>query len=89
VTPPKGIAGCFDRLFQWFEVMFQAADQFLGCYLRGWFYVWGNAEKPNPDETISSWVGRGARDRKKPFLIAAAVIDFFMGQDHCLKAIGK
>jgi hypothetical protein len=87
--PPGAIGGFFDRLFSWFEVMIWATDQYIGCWLRGWFYVWGNGEKPNPDETISSWIGRGQRDGKRAFGFAAAVIDFFMGEGHCRRAIGK
>lgn len=87
--PQTGISGCFDRLFTWFQLMFQAADQLVGCWLRGWLFVWGNAERPDPDETISSWVGRGAVSGKHAFLIAESVIDFFFGKGHCRKAIGK
>jgi hypothetical protein len=78
-----------DRLFTWIGLMLDAADQFLGCWLRGWFFVWFNGEQPDPDETISSWVGRAQRDGKRWGRIAAAVIDTVMGQGHCLKAIGK
>jgi hypothetical protein len=78
-----------DRFFTWIELMLQAADQFLGCYIRGFFFVWFNAEEPDPDETISSWVGRAQRDGKRWGIVAAKVIDFFMGEGHCLKAIGK
>jgi hypothetical protein len=87
--PQKGFMGCLDRLFAWVEIMFQALDQLAACYIRGLFYVWANAEKPDPDETISSWVGRGATEGKRAFLVAEKVIDFFLGQGHCRLAIGK
>jgi hypothetical protein len=78
-----------DRLFLWFPIMFTAADQLAACWLRGWLYVWFNREHPNPDETISSWVGRNALEGHKSALIAESVIDFFLGQGHCRLAIGK
>ena len=78
-----------DRLFTWAGVMLMAADQFFACWFRGFVFVWFNGEQPNPDETLSSWVGRAQRDGKRAGIIAAKVIDFFMGEDHCLKAIGK
>lgn len=84
--PPARIA---DRFFTWAQLMLDALDQFVGCWLRGWFFVWFNAEQPNPDETISSWIGRAERDGKRWGIIAAKVIDFVMGQGHCLRSIGK
>jgi hypothetical protein len=87
--PGHGIAGCFDRLFQWFEVMFQALDQLAACWLRGWLYVWLNRDRPNPDETISSWIGRSAEAGYRAGLIAEKVVDFFLGAGHCRLAIGK
>ena len=87
--PQKGVAGCFDRLFTWVQIMFEAVDQLAACYIRGFLFVWFDAEKPDPDETISSWVGRGAAEGKRAFLIAETVIDFFLGQGHCRLAIGK
>jgi hypothetical protein len=87
--PQKGVAGCFDRLFTWFQIMFQALDQLAACWLRGWLFVWADREEPDPDETISSWVGRNAAAGHRPALIAEAMIDFFLGAGHCRLAIGK
>lgn len=78
-----------DRLFSWFHVMFYALDQLFACWVRGFIYVWGNGEKPSPDETLSSWVGRGAVAGGRGFLIAEKVIDFFLNEGHCRRAIGK
>lgn len=77
------------RLFQWFEVMFVAVDQLFATWVRGWVFVWLNGDKPNPDETLSSWVGRNAVEGHRAALIAEATIDFFLGQGHCRLAIGK
>ena len=81
--------GPLDRLFTWVQLMFVALDQFFATWFRGFVFVWLNGEKPNPDETLSSWIGRSALAGHKAARIAAAVIDFFMGQNHCFKAIGK
>lgn len=86
MNPP---GGPMDRLFTWFHVMFYAVDQLFACWFRGFVYVWFNSEKPSPDETLSSWVGRGAVEGGRAFLIAEKVIDFFLGSGHCRKAIGK
>lgn len=83
------IGGGFDRFLTWAFLMFQCLDQLAGCYVRGWFFVWFNAEQPSPDETVSSWVGRGAVAGKRWALIAEKLIDLFWGAGHCRKAIGK
>lgn len=78
-----------DRLFTWVQLMFVAFDQLLACWVRGFLFVWANREPPNPDETLSSWVGRSSLDGYRSAKIAERVIDFFLGEDHCRKAIGK
>jgi hypothetical protein len=78
-----------DRLFQWFEVMFVAVDQLFATWFRGWVFVWLNGDKPNPDETLSSWIGRNAVEGNRFALIAERVVDLFLGAGHCRRAIGK
>jgi hypothetical protein len=78
-----------DRLFQWFEVMFVAVDQLFATWFRGWVFVWLNGDKPNPDETLSSWIGRNAVEGNRSALIAERVVDLFLGAGHCRRAIGK
>jgi hypothetical protein len=78
------------RLFLWVVDGLVCIDQFIGWWLRGWGYVWFNTERPNPDETISSWVGRNAVAGHMWALIAEVIIDtiFFWNPDHCRKAVG-
>jgi hypothetical protein len=78
-----------DRLFQWFEVMFVAVDQLFATWFRGWVFVWLNGDKPNPDETLSSWIGRNAVEGNRSAMIAEKVVDLFLGAGHCRRAIGK
>jgi hypothetical protein len=70
--------------------MFIALDQLVYVWLCGWAYVWlGRGSCPNPDETISSCVGRHAVAQKKWALIAEKVINalFWFQPDHCRNAI--
>jgi hypothetical protein len=86
---PKGLTAIAHRMFGWLGVMFFAFDQLFACWFRGFVYVWFNGEKPSPDETLSSWVGRGALAGGRGFRIAEKLIDFFLGKGHCRTAIGK
>jgi hypothetical protein len=63
-------------------------DQFCGCWLRGWDYVWFGGECPNADETISSWVGRNAVEGEPWALVAERFIDALFGSGHCRRNIG-
>jgi hypothetical protein len=78
-----------DRFLTWVSLMFVALDQLFATWFRGFVFVWFNGEPPNPDETLSSWIGRGEVAGVRAFVIAAHLIDFFMGAGHCQRAIGK
>jgi hypothetical protein len=69
--------------------MLEAANQLLACAIRGGPFIFFNTERPNPDETISSWIGRSAEAGYRAGLIAEKVVDFFLGAGHCRLAIGK
>jgi hypothetical protein len=75
------------RLKAWGRQMLIGIDQLLGCWLRGWFFVWGRGECPSADETISSWVGRKAIAGKHWALVAEKLIDRIMGAGHCRRSI--
>lgn len=77
------------RMRRWGWQMLKATDQWLGCWLRGWTYVWLGGELPDPGETISSWVGRRALAGKRWALIAQSIIDAMFGAGHCRGAIGS
>jgi hypothetical protein len=76
------------RLRHWLHLMLVSIDQTAGCWLRGWIYVWQGGEEPSPDETISSFVGRNALERRRWALVAEAIIDRIMGAGHCRRSIG-
>lgn len=76
------------RLGRFIHDMLISIDQSAGCWLRGWFYVFGLASEPNPDETISSWVGRNAVIGKQWAIIAEKFIDALFGAGHCRREIG-
>jgi hypothetical protein len=69
-----------------------AIDQLLGTIIVGLLYLLALAPAPNPDETISSIVGRNAVAGKRWALIAERVIDrlFWLlgdGPNHCARSI--
>lgn len=64
-----------------------AIDQLCGVWLRSWGYVWAGGAEPDPDETISSWVGRHAILRRRWALISEHLIDGLLGAGHCRASI--
>ena len=68
-----------------------AVDQLLGVMIIGTLYLVGLADLPNPDETISSYVGRAVIVGKWWAPFVAAVIDWLFLQlgdpDHCRNSI--
>lgn len=83
------VAAFFDRMFSWAFAMMMALDQLVACWVRGWVFVWLKGAEPDPDETLSSWIGRSSLAGYRAARVAEAVIDFFMGAGHCRDAIGK
>ncbi|HEY9581099.1 MAG TPA: hypothetical protein VIR65_14695 [Rhizorhapis sp.] len=76
------------RFRLWFVVMLISWDQWFHCLFAGPKYIIVGGPKPNPDETISSKVGRQAIRGKRWALLCEAVIDWFfcrLGSDkgHC------
>jgi hypothetical protein len=76
-----------ERLKHWLVTMLLCIDQFMQCWIRGWYYVWVGGDRPSADETISAWVGKSLRAGKRWAHYAAAAIDFLFGAGHCLRAI--
>jgi hypothetical protein len=67
-------------------------DQLLGTLIVGILYLLALAPAPNPDETISSIVGRNALANKGWALVAERLIDklFWLlgdGPNHCRRSI--
>jgi hypothetical protein len=80
------------RLRLWLWQMLIGLDQVIGCWLRGWYYVWLGGDKPRADETISSWVGRRSQDGKHWAQAAEWAIDrafFWQPPGHCFRAIER
>lgn len=77
------------RFKAWSHEMLVALDQFAGCWLRGWLYVWVGGEEPDPDETISSWVGRHSLAGNSRALLLERLIDAVFGAGHCRRSIGS
>lgn len=81
------------RFIRWMKQIAVSLDQFLQTLIVGIFYWWGWTDTcPSADETISSYVGRGARRRKWWALILAPAIDGLfrlLGEDwgHCERNI--
>lgn len=67
--------------------MLLCLDQFAGCWLRGWYYVWIGGECPSSEETISSFVGRKSEAGYRWAHIAEKLIDRIMGAGHCRRSI--
>lgn len=78
-----------ERLKAWGKQMLLGFDQLLGCWLRGWVYVWRGGECPNADETISSYVGRRSRDGAGWASTAERLIDAILGAGHCRRSIER
>jgi hypothetical protein len=62
-------------------------DQLVGCWLRGWYYVWIGGDCPSADETISAFVGRNAIAGKKWALYSEQLIDSLFYRGHCRHAV--
>lgn len=77
------------RLRKWWWEWMRAWSQVLGCWLRGWAYVWFGVGDPDADETTSSWVGRNAMEGNRWALIAEKMIDALFGSGHCRRAAGR
>lgn len=73
------------RLKLWFWVLAvsftQSVFNTFGAGL--WWVLTGRGSAPNPDEPLSSRVGRNAIAGKKWALFAEKVIDDIFGKDHC------
>jgi hypothetical protein len=65
-----------------------AVDQLAYVWLACWLFVLANRAEPDPDETISSAVGRNAVAGRRWALIAERVIDRIFGRGHCRDSIG-
>ena len=84
------LTNAFDRFSDWFDTFLTACDQFAAVWIRGWLYVWFNAEKPSADETISAWVGRNAIAGRPWALLAEKIIDAIMiTPGHCRRAVER
>lgn len=68
-----------------FVIHLVVIDQAVQVVIRTPFYIVGLAETLNPDDTISSVVGKAAIANKKWALIAEKVINalFFFDPNHC------
>lgn len=79
-----------NRLRAWARAWLIALDQLAYVWIAGWLYVWlGHGACPNPDETISSCVGRNAEKGRAWALVAEKAIDALFGAGHCRRAIGR
>lgn len=81
------------RLASWIVVVLVAIDQVAHAVLAGPKYVLVGGPKPNPDETISSKVGRMAVKGKLWARIAEVPINALFwpleGWGHCRRRIGS
>ncbi|ARS29090.1 hypothetical protein [Sphingomonas sp. KC8] len=82
------------RLTRWLWALAVSLDQLAHVLLSGPKYLLLGGPAPNPDETISSKVGRMAVAGKRWALIAEAVIDWIFirlgdGPGHCRRNIGR
>lgn len=77
------------RFRTWLHDMLVSLDQGAGCWIRGWWFVWVGGEPPDPDETVSSWVGRHAIAGNTWALVAEKLIDAIMGAGHCRASVGS
>ncbi len=63
------------RLFAWLALMATALSQLLNVFVRGPLMVFFNDGPPDPDETLSSVLGRRAADGRRWAGVAAFVVD--------------
>jgi hypothetical protein len=76
----------------WIIALLISLDQFVHCLIFGPSYVFGFSARPNPDETISSRVGRAAMQGNRIACVAEYLIDglFYLlgtGWGHCRESI--
>ncbi|AYJ88137.1 hypothetical protein D3Y57_19285 [Sphingomonas paeninsulae] len=76
------------RLKLWALCVLIALDQLAHCLLGGPKYILFGGPTPDPDETISSIVGRQAIVGKRWALICEVFIDALFGAGHCRSKIG-
>jgi hypothetical protein len=76
------------RLRLWALCILISLDQLAHCLLGGPKYILFGGPTPDPDETISSKVGRAAVAGKRWGLTAEALIDTVFGAGHCRRNIG-
>jgi hypothetical protein len=80
------------RLLDWLRLGGTAFSQLLHVLGRGPFFVAGRDDAPDPDETLSAFLGRRAAAGRSWALAAALVVDVLMwGLDgfrwgHCARA---
>lgn len=79
--------GVKQRLRAWGWQMLLCLDQFAGCWLRGWWFVWIGGECPSSEETISSFVGRKSEAGQRWAQIVEPIIDGIMGAGHCRRSV--
>jgi hypothetical protein len=81
------------RLAQWAMALLVSLDHVAQVVIFGPVYLWKGGPCPLPYETISSRVGRAARDECPWALCAAHVIDglfvLWGEQDHCERAVDR
>lgn len=77
------------RWLKAWRVFLVAFDQLVCVWLRCWGFVFAGRGEPDPDETISSWVGRNAVAGERWALTAEKVIDALLGAGHCRANIGR
>jgi hypothetical protein len=76
------------RLKLWGVCILIALDQLFHCIIGGPKYILFGGMTPNPDETISSKVGRAALAGKRWALACQWCINLVFGKNHCLNSIG-
>lgn len=80
-----------DKWWIFIKQILVSIDQFLCLIIFGFVYLIGKGPLPDPDETISSVVGKNALKGKKWALIAEKIINRLfecLGEEnHCYNAI--
>jgi hypothetical protein len=76
------------RLRWWFLCILLAIDQLAQVIMTGPGYVVFGGVPIDPDETVSSWVGRRAAKGNLPARYVEIAIDFLFGKGHCRDSIG-
>lgn len=77
------------RLTEWLVLLLVAADQFVQVLASGIGFVLFGGDAPDPDETISSRVGRAALAGKAWGKVLETIIDGIFGAGHCRRSIGR